>query len=48
VKLTTGPVWIRIGSPSSLDIRLGGKLAHGIPTTNPVNVVVNRSGWKLA
>ena len=48
VKLTSGAVWIRIGSPSSLDIRLGGKLAHGIPTANPVNVVVSRSGWKLA
>jgi hypothetical protein len=48
VKLTSGAVWIRIGSPSSLDIRLGGKVAHGIPTANPVNVVVSRSGWKLA
>jgi cytoskeletal protein RodZ len=48
VKLTSGAVWIRIGSPSSLDIRLGGKLAHGIPTANPVNVVVSRSGWRLA
>jgi cytoskeletal protein RodZ len=47
VKLTSGPVWIRIGLPANLDIRLGGKLAHGLPT-QPVNVLLNRRGWKLA
>jgi cytoskeletal protein RodZ len=47
VKLTSGPVWIRIGSPASLDIRLGGKLAHGLPN-QPVNVLLNRHGWKVA
>jgi cytoskeletal protein RodZ len=47
VTLTSGPVWLRIGSPSSLDIRLGGKVVQGLPA-QPVNVVVNRRGWKLA
>jgi hypothetical protein len=47
VKLTSGPIWIRIGLPANLDIRLGGKLAHGLPT-QPVNVLLNRRGWKLA
>jgi cytoskeletal protein RodZ len=47
VALTSGPVWIRIGSPSSLDIRLGGKLVHGLPA-DPVNVLLNRRGMKLA
>jgi cytoskeleton protein RodZ len=47
VKLTSGPVWMRVGDPPSLDIRLGGKLAHRLPT-QPVNVVLSRSGWKLA
>lgn len=47
VKLTSGPVWIRIGSPTSLDIRLGGKLVHGLPD-QPVNVLLNRRGLKPA
>jgi hypothetical protein len=48
VKLTSGPVWIRIGSPSALDIRLGGKRVRGLPTGTVINVLVNRSGAKLA
>jgi cytoskeletal protein RodZ len=47
VKLTKGPVWIRIGLPSNLDIRLGGKLAHGLPA-QPVDVLLDRRGWKVA
>jgi helix-turn-helix protein/uncharacterized protein DUF4115 len=47
VRLTSGPVWIRIGSPTSLDIRLGGKLVRGLPA-QPVNVVVNRRGVRVA
>jgi len=47
VKLTSGPVWIRIGDPTSVDLHLGDKLAHGLPS-QPINVVVTRSGWKLA
>jgi hypothetical protein len=48
VKLTSGPVWIRIGSPSTLDIRLGGKLVQGLPTQTVINVLLNRRGWKPA
>src|SRR5262245_8016915 len=47
VRLTSGPVWIRIGSPSSLDIRLGSKVVQGLPD-QPVNVLLNRRGAKLA
>ena len=47
VKLTSGPVWMTIGNPSALDIRLGGKLLHGLPT-QPVNILLGRRGWKLA
>lgn len=32
VNLKNGPVWIRIGDPTSIDVRLGGRLAHGLPT----------------
>jgi cytoskeletal protein RodZ len=47
VRLTSGPVWMTIGNPTALDIRLGGKLLHGLPT-QPVNIVLDRRGWKLA
>ena len=47
VALTSGPVWIRIGSPSSLDIRLGSQLVHGLPN-QPVNVLLNRRGASQA
>src|SRR5262249_38298441 len=32
VTLTSGPVWMRIGDPPSLDIHLGGKVVPGLPT----------------
>jgi cytoskeletal protein RodZ len=47
VTLANGPVWIRIGDPPSLDIRLGGKLVHGLPT-QAGNVLLTRSGLKPA
>ena len=47
VSLTKGPVWIRIGDPPSIDVRLGGKLLNGLPS-QPVNVLLSRRGWKLA
>lgn len=43
VKLTSGPVWVRIGNPPGLDIRLGGKLLTGLPT-QPGNVLLSRRG----
>lgn len=48
VKLTSGPVWVRIGSPSNLDIRLGNRLVHGLPTHSVINVVLNRRRARLA
>jgi cytoskeletal protein RodZ len=47
VKLASGPVWMRIGDPPNLDIRLGGKLVHGLPT-QVGNVLLTRSGLKPA
>jgi cytoskeleton protein RodZ len=47
VKLASGPVWIRIGNPPGLDIRLGGKLLTGLPT-QPGNVLLTRRGLQPA
>jgi hypothetical protein len=43
VRLTSGPVWMRIGAPASLDVRLGGKLARGLPS-QAGNVLLTRHG----
>jgi cytoskeletal protein RodZ len=43
VNLKNGPVWIRIGDPTSIDVRLGGRLAHGLPT-QVGNVLLTRRG----
>jgi cytoskeleton protein RodZ len=47
VNLKNGPVWIRIGDPPSIDVRLGGKLVHGLPT-QVGNVLLTRRGLKPA
>lgn len=47
VSLKNGPVWIRIGDPPSLDVRLGGKLAQGLPT-QVGNVLLTRHGIQPA
>ena len=47
VSLKKGPVWIRIGDPPSIDVRLGGKLVHGLPT-QVGNVLLTRRGLKSA
>ena len=47
VNLTNGSVWIRIGEPSSIEIRLGGKLVHGLPT-QVGNVLLTRRGIRPA
>ena len=47
VNLQNGPVWIRIGDPPSIDIRLGGKLVHGLPT-QVGNVLLTRRGIQPA
>jgi len=47
VTLKSGPVWIRIGDPTSIDVRLGGKLVHGLPT-QVGNVLLTRRGIRPA
>jgi helix-turn-helix protein/uncharacterized protein DUF4115 len=47
VNLKNGPVWIRIGDPPSIDVRLGGKLVHGLPT-QVGNVILTRRGVRPA
>ena len=47
VNLKEGPVWIRIGDPPSIDVRLGGKLVHGLPT-QVGNVLLTRRGIRPA
>jgi cytoskeletal protein RodZ len=47
VSLANGPVWIRIGDPPHLDVRLGGKLVHGLPS-QVGNVLLTRSGIRPA
>jgi cytoskeletal protein RodZ len=46
VNLKNGPVWIRIGAPN-VDIRLGGRLLHGLPT-QVGNVLLSRRGIQPA
>jgi cytoskeletal protein RodZ len=47
VDLTNGAVWIDIGDPPSLDVRMGGKLVTGLPK-QAGNVLLTRSGLKPA
>jgi cytoskeletal protein RodZ len=47
VNLKDGPVWIRMGDPPSLDIHLGGKLVHGLPS-QPGNVLLTSRGIRPA
>jgi len=47
VSLAHGPVWIRIGDPPNLDIRMGGKVLGGLPTQTG-NVLLTRRGLQPA
>ncbi len=47
VNLQNGAVWIRVGDPPSIDVRLGGKLVEGLPT-QVGNVVLTRRGLRPA
>jgi cytoskeletal protein RodZ len=47
IDLKKGPVWIDVGDPPSLDVRLGGKLVSGLPS-QAGNVLLTRSGLKPA
>ncbi|HLY84953.1 MAG TPA: RodZ domain-containing protein [Gaiellaceae bacterium] len=48
VDLKNGPVWIEVGDPPSLDVRLGGKLASGLSNRPGATVLLTRSGLKPA
>ncbi|MBV8258572.1 MAG: helix-turn-helix domain-containing protein [Actinobacteria bacterium] len=43
VKVDKTPVWFRVGAPWNLDVRLGGKLQHGLPT-DVGNVLLTQQG----
>ena len=47
VNLNRGPVWIRIGDPTSIVVRLGGKALQGLPT-QVGNVLLTRRGIRPA
>jgi len=47
ISLKNGPVLIDVGNPPVLDVRLGGKLVHGLPA-QPGNVLLTRRGLKPA
>jgi cytoskeleton protein RodZ len=47
VDLKNGKVWIDVGDPSKLDVRLGGKLVSGLPS-QAGNVFLTRRGLKPA
>jgi cytoskeleton protein RodZ len=47
IDLKHGPVWIDVGDPPNLDVRLGGKLVPGLPT-QAGDVVLTRRGLKPA
>jgi cytoskeleton protein RodZ len=47
IDLKNGSVWIDVGDPSALDVRLGGKLVSGLPS-QAGNVLLTRSGLKPA
>ena len=47
VDLKNGPVWIDMGDPPSLDVRLGGKLVSGLPK-QAGNILLTRTGLKPA
>lgn len=47
IDLKHGPVWIEMGDPPSIDVRLGGKLVHGLPTQAGM-VLLTRHGLEPA
>lgn len=47
VSLKDGPVWIDIGDPPKVDLRLGGKLVSGLPTQAGI-VLLTRRGIRPA
>jgi cytoskeletal protein RodZ len=47
VNLKNGSVWMRIGDPPMIDVHLGGRIVHGLPT-QVGNVLLTRSGIRPA
>jgi len=47
ISLKNGPVWLDVGDPPMLDVRLGGKLVHGLPA-QAGTVLLTRHGLKPA
>jgi cytoskeleton protein RodZ len=47
INLKNGPVWLDVGDPPMLDVRLGGKLVHGLPA-QAGTVLLTRHGLKPA
>lgn len=47
LRLTSGPLWIDVGDPPNLDVRLGGRIVPGLPTQTG-NVLLTRHGLKPA
>ena len=47
IDLKNGPVWIDVGDPPSLDVRLGGKLVSGLPR-QAGNVMLTQRGLRPA
>ena len=47
INLKDGPVWLDVGDPPKLDVRLGGKLVHGLPA-QAGTVLLTRHGLKPA
>jgi cytoskeletal protein RodZ len=47
VSLKNGSAWIRIGDPPMIDVHLGGRIVHGLPT-QVGNVLLTRSGIRPA
>jgi cytoskeleton protein RodZ len=45
VNLKQGAVWIQLGAPWNLDVRMGGKLLQGLPTSVG-NVLLTRQGLR--
>ncbi|MGH3010126.1 MAG: RodZ domain-containing protein [Gaiellaceae bacterium] len=46
--LTSGPLWVSVGNPPALDVRLGSRLARGLPTRPGGSVLLTRRGTKPA
>jgi cytoskeletal protein RodZ len=47
VNLKNGSVWMRIGDPPMIDVHLGGRIVHGLPT-QVGNVLLTRRGIQPA